>query len=242
MCTVTYLPTREGCYLTSNRDEQPKRKIALPPAIYAGPQYSLLYPKDAAAGGSWIAASQNGNAAVLLNGAFNPHIPNPPYSRSRGLVFLDIIGHPTPAAFFTLLNLQGIEPFTLVLFQQGKLYECRWDAVDKHCKALDATEPHIWSSATLYSPAIIQKRQSWFSQWLQQQPIYSAASILAFHQFAGDGDGNNDVLMNRNGLMQTVSITCMHISKQACQMKYADLLNEQQAEAALLFNYRMTAV
>jgi uncharacterized protein with NRDE domain len=240
MCTVTYIPFSTGCFITSNRDEQPNRKAALPPAIYAMPQCHLLYPKDAAAGGSWIAVNDNGNAAVLLNGAFNPHIPSPPYIRSRGLVFLDIIVDAQPASFFTLISLQDIEPFTLVLIQQGVLYECRWDGINKHCKVLDASAPHIWSSATLYTPDTMQKRKTWFTQWLQRQAGYTAESILSFHQFAGDGDCNNDVLMNRNGLMQTVSITSAQIGKQACKMNYADLLSGKLSVAELSFNYSFT--
>ena len=91
MCTVSLIPGRESFFLTSNRDEKKIRRQAIPPAIYQYKGARLLYPRDADADGTWIAINQNGNAAVLLNGAFVKHKPRPPYNRSRGLVLLDII-------------------------------------------------------------------------------------------------------------------------------------------------------
>ncbi|MGL1516781.1 NRDE family protein, partial [Vibrio parahaemolyticus] len=48
------------------------------------------FPKDPDGGGTWIALKENGDVAILLNGAFENHIPAYPYRRSRGLIFLDI--------------------------------------------------------------------------------------------------------------------------------------------------------
>ena len=66
MCTVTYIPTRTGVLLTSNRDERVDRAPALPPATYHSGNQCLTYPKDAQAGGTWIALRDGRCAAVLL--------------------------------------------------------------------------------------------------------------------------------------------------------------------------------
>ena len=84
MCTVTFIPARQRIYLTSNRDEKNWRTDALPPAVYPAGSGQMMYPKDGDAGGTWIAAHDNGNAIVFLNGGMEAHNPQPPYRKSRG--------------------------------------------------------------------------------------------------------------------------------------------------------------
>jgi hypothetical protein len=122
MCTVTFIPTAAGVHLTSNRDEQANRGRALDPAYFYGNGYKLIFPGDPDAGGSWIALKDNGDALVLLNGAFIKHLRKPPYRRSRGLVLLDVIKAEDPGQCFNEMDLEGIEPFTLVLFTKGALW------------------------------------------------------------------------------------------------------------------------
>ncbi|GAB2817578.1 NRDE family protein [Ferruginibacter profundus] len=225
MCTVSFIPTKDKFYLTSNRDEKVLRKAAFPPAIYWGNGSGLVYPKDAEAGGSWISISQNGNAAVLLNGAFTKHISQPPYRLSRGIIFLDIIGAARPCFAFTKINLHHIEPFTMIIFENNSLFECRWDGQQKHCKQLKNNRPYIWSSSTLYEQDVVTKRESWFIQWLNKKPSPTLEDILQFHQFTGDGDSNNDLVMNRDGKMITVSVTGIELEKYSGKMQYIDLKN-----------------
>ncbi len=223
MCTVTFIPVDDRCFITSNRDEKAARQKAIAPAVYADYNAALLYPKDAAANGTWIAMNQLGNAAVLLNGAFVKHEPGPAYRKSRGLVLLGIIASTEPTDWFAEINLFKIEPFTVVILQQGRLYECRWDGVRKYYQQLDEKQPHIWSSATLYPDDVISKRKQWFSKWLAAHPQPSQKDIFSFHQFAGDGDIYNDVLMNRDGHMLTVSITGIEVSSEKGAMHYLDM-------------------
>lgn len=226
MCTVTVIPIGNKIFIASNRDEKQKRKQALPPQKYIYNNAPLYFPKDADAGGTWIALKENSDAAVLLNGAFENHLHQPPYRKSRGLIFLDIISDDNPLKKFTEINLSNIEPFTIIILQGGSLYECRWDAEKHYQKKLDIHQPHIWSSATLYSNQVIQKRSQWFHQWLQQNNPPSQQQIFRFHHFGGDGDTHNDIRMNRNGQMLTVSITCMEISNTHASMIYEDLTDE----------------
>ena len=66
MCTVTYIPTGKGAFLTSNRDERTDRAPAEPPITRYAPA-PLTYPKDTQAGGTWIALKGRCDAAVLLH-------------------------------------------------------------------------------------------------------------------------------------------------------------------------------
>lgn len=227
MCTVTFIPVKDKYFITSNRDEKKLRKEALPPKAYSVGDARIMFPKDTDAGGTWIAMHENGNAVVLLNGGFVKHVPAPPYKKSRGIVLLEIISDAKPFAQFQQTPLSGIEPFTLVLFDNDNLYECRWDGNEKHAKHLDKTKPHMWSSVTLYDTAVIQKRQHWFREWLLQNPFPSMEEIFHFHLFAGDGDHHNDLRMNRDGIMLTLSATGIEINNEKGIMHYHDLQNNK---------------
>ncbi len=236
MCTVTFIPTERGFFLTSNRDEKTTRKLAIKPMAYDHNGVKLVYPKDATAGGTWIAVAQNGHTAVLLNGAFKNHIPTPPYSKSRGVIFTEIISNENPYLHFTQIDLDIIEPFTIILFSKNHLYECRWDGNTKHHKKLSKQVPQIWSSTTLYHDEATKKREQWFADWQKKNIQPSQNDILNFHQFTGDGDVQNDLLMNRNNSLLTVSITCIEYCNEKAIITYADLINKHQSLTPVLFS------
>ena len=224
MCTVTFIPTARGVYLTSNRDEHTTRGRASSPEHFYGKGYQLLFPKDPDAGGSWIALKDNGDAVVLLNGAFIKHLRQPPYRRSRGLVLLDVIEAHDPEQRFHEIDLEGIEPFTLILFVKGSLWECRWDGFQKHHLPLNTGKAYIWSSVTLYDDWEAQERKQWFSDWLDQRHNQvNSEEILRFHQHAGGGDVGNNLVMKRKNKISTVSITSIFIAADQLQMRYKDL-------------------
>lgn len=235
MCTVTVIPFNNKLFITSNRDERSLRKDAIEPVTYLHGDSKLTYPKDADAGGSWIAVNHIGNAAVLLNGAFEKHISKPPYRKSRGLIFIDIIKNISPVNAFAKIDLDNIECFTIIIFENNDLFECRWDGKKKYCRKLENNKPHIWSSATLYPEHIVKKREKWFSEWLHQNQFIAWDDIIAFHKFGGDGDVKNDFKMNRDGLMYTVSITSIAIDNNKALMHYADLKNNKISAATVKF-------
>ena len=68
MCTVTIIPVDQGGFrLVSNRDELRTRPHAQPPSLQRTPGGGEgLWPVDAGAGGTWIAATRAGLALTLL--------------------------------------------------------------------------------------------------------------------------------------------------------------------------------
>ncbi len=235
MCTVTYLPSATGCFITSSRDENAARPKAIAPAVYRQGDLHLVYPRDAEANGSWIGCNSHCAAAVLLNGAFEKHQPSPPYRKSRGLVFLDIIRHSEPEFCFLGMDLNQVEPFTLVLFINGFLYEARWDGDRKHFQQLDAALPHIWSSVTLYDAPMEQERRAWFNRWLTETPAPGLPEVYNFHRNAGNGNSAYSIFMNRNDQLLTVSITCLAIGTAGANMHYFETGNEAVAVQELAF-------
>lgn len=236
MCTVTFLPVGNTIYLTSNRDEAVTRKTAGIPQIVPFSSGNMLFPKDSQAGGTWVATHENGNAMVLLNGAFIKHHHNPPYRKSRGVIFLEVFNHNSPTEAFKHIDLIGIEPFTLVIWQGKQLWECRWDQTTKHITQKPANEPQIWSSATLYDEPVRTKREIWFYLWLNQHTTITAEGIREFHEFGGEGDSAIDLRMNRNGMLLTVSTTGIAINNTKATMHYKDIQNDVTTVAELHLN------
>lgn len=235
MCTVTFLPAKDSFFITSNRDEKKLRGKAFFPKVYDLKDRKIMFPKDADAGGTWIAAHENGNVIVLLNGGFTKHDYEPPYRKSRGTILLDIISCNNSYNAFDKIDLVKIEPFTVVIFSLNQLYECRWDGKQKHTKELDKTLPHIWSSVTLYDADVVAKREQWFNEWLKNNWHFNLSNIIQFHLFAGDGDSNNDLKMNRNNNMLTVSVTSIEITNTKAVMYYKDLQDNLEQKQELSF-------
>jgi hypothetical protein len=190
----------------------------------------VFFPQDPQAGGTWIATSENNFTLCLLNGAFEKHERKMNYRHSRGKVLLDFFEYNDVAAFANNYNLQDIEPFTLIIVNSNSglwLDELRWDATTLHHTVIDITAPHIWSSATLYTPAVIAQRKEWFSKWIIQHKDYQQEEILKFHEFGGDGDTQNNLVMNRADKVRTLSITGIKKDSWNYTMNYRDLLKPQ---------------
>jgi hypothetical protein len=235
MCTVTFIPSGNHFFFTSNRDERAERPIAAFPEQHEIGGQHLLFPTDPQGGGSWIVAHESGNIAALLNGATNAHKPEPPYRKSRGLILLDIISDNTPIKAFEDLDFDRIEPFTVILFTDGNLYSCKWDGNSKRIESLNSFEPQIWSSVTLYGPDIIHIREKWFTDWLTENPNPSAKDIIHFHLKGGDGDPVNDLHMNRGNSLFTNSISCIRHSAESAAFRYMDLRSGITADSFLSF-------
>jgi hypothetical protein len=237
MCTVTFIPTKDQLFLTSNRDERWWRPSAFPPRLTAIANYHMLFPVDTKGNGTWICLCSNGNAGVLLNGAFTPHIRKDKYRMSRGLALLDIMNSDHPIWNFFTLSLDDIEPFTLILWQDNKLYECRWDEhSNRHCRLLTCYRPYIWSSTTLYDAVAQSKREGWFKKWLLYHPIPTQEEVLNFHRFTGSANKQDGLCMNRGGKVFTVSITSIAITPKGGTMKYIDLQSFSESSSEIYFH------
>lgn len=222
MCTVTYVPTREGCIITSNRDEKITRERALPPTEYFIEGKKITFPKDPKAGGTWIAHSET-KIVVLLNGAQEKHIPKSNYRKSRGLVVLELISAENSLQYWQSLDLTDIEPFTIVLFENNKLMQLQWNEVEKSEEEKDKNQFHIWSSSTLYSKEIREQRKTWFYNFMQNKSNLSTEDIFHFHQFTESENKDFGLQINRNNVLKTISITQCQVTQNNIEMRYLDL-------------------
>ena len=226
MCTVTYIPTKKGVIITSNRDEATGRSSASPAVTENRDGLKLLYPKDSKAAGTWIAAKNNNEVVVLLNGAFKNHEKKTFYKESRGTVLLNIFNAKLPEQAFEEIDLQEIENFTLILYKSKSLLECRWDGKQKHTIKKDPNVAHIWSSVTLYNPQVSKKREKWFSSWLMEEREIDQQKAIDFHRSTGDGNLADNLVMHRDDGINTVSITSAFITSNGTYFNYQDLKAE----------------
>jgi uncharacterized protein with NRDE domain len=222
MCTVTYIPTTEGCIITSNRDEKITRERALSPQEYQIEGKKIIFPKDPKAGGTWVAHSET-KIIVLLNGAQEKHFPKPKYRKSRGLIVLDLIKAENSLEFWKTIDLNDIEPFTIVVFENNKLVQLQWNEVEKSTTEFDAKEFHIWSSSTLYSKEIRKHRKEWFQDFIKSKNAPTPEEILHFHQFTESQNKEFGLQINRNAVLKTISITQCKVTNDSIQMEYLDL-------------------
>ncbi len=229
MCTVTFVKSSDQIIITSNRDETVKRP-ALEPRPYPVGQKLVYFPKDPRAGGTWFAVSDRGEVIVLLNGASEKHQWKPPYRKSRGLVVLDLMGAASPIESWSSQNLRGIEPFTIVCFASGALFQLRWDGAQKESVALDAMQIHIWSSTTLYPKEVRDRRQKWFDGFMEVRPSASPAEMFRFHRYTQESDPENGLVINRNGFLQTLSITQVVLQNPAVSLTHHDLSADKKSE------------
>ena len=228
MCTVTFLPQKNGYILTSNRDESALRSPQNISSITKNGQ-ELVFPRDKGAGGTWIALSDTNRLVCLLNGAFERHERQLPYRISRGQMVLEFFDYQNANLFFQQYNFDNIEPFTMIIFDKEKLYDFRWDGQQQYMLPLNPQEKHIWSSTTLYEKEVKEKRKIWFAEWIEGRTDFSRAAILKLHKKGGEGNPSIDFMMNRyNYLVQTVSITQIVKTEQEVAMFYHDLITNQK--------------
>lgn len=230
MCTVTYIPLKDGFVLTSSRDEKVHRPT-LKPKAYLHNEALLIYPKDEIANGTWIAASNKNRIACLLNGAFQNHEKKDYYTKSRGQVLIDCFEYNSFEEALENLGLAGVEPFTLLLIDYSNeivFYQLVWDGVRKHIQSKPNHVPQIWSSATLYSQQNRETRKSWFDNWIENHKDNIDFDILNFHTTKHSDIESNEIIMKRENDLQTVSVTQIILNAQYESFSYYDLVDENK--------------
>ena len=224
MCTLTFIPkSLDDFILTSNRDEAPLRET-ITPKKYVVDSVELLFPKDAAAGGTWVGVSDKKRLVCLLNGGFAAHKREESYRLSRGIVVTQLLSAENFKETISNFDFNGIEQFTIILIDwetNAAIYELVWDGIDVHFEE-KPWAPQIWSSSLLYTNEAKILREQWFSEFLFNFLKPSLSEILNFHKTAGNQYGDNALIMDR-GFVKTKSITQISKMKQTIKLRYEEL-------------------
>ncbi len=227
MCTVSFVNANGKIIITSNRDEQTIRPSAIEPKNYLINNKKITFPKDKKAGGTWFAVNENATVLVLLNGAEERHVFKDSWRKSRGIIALELISSESVIAEWENIDLENIEPFTLVLLENTKLYQLRWNETEKSKSELDIYQSYIWSSSTLYPKEIREKRASWFSAFLDTKPSVTEEEMFNFHRYTEEGNSENGLIINRSNFLKTLSITQAVVEKNKVEIHYNDLIAER---------------
>ncbi len=232
MCTVSFISRNNTVYLTSNRDENIARRKAFLPEVQKINDTNILFPKDPHGGGSWFIINENKCVGILLNGAFTKHVSTGVYKRSRGLILLEVMTSFNPYQSLSIMELEDIEPFTLILFQENKLYEYRWDGNKKHMLPLSIESDYIWSSSTLYDLQSKNKRENLFKDFIDNTSIQNGDQIVDFHQ-SNQEDLENGFVMKRNSGVETLSVTQAALNLGTANLVHHDLKEKTINHTAL---------
>lgn len=234
MCTVVFIPGGDRCFFASLRDESPTRPRSSKPGIRKVSGTEILSPVDAMAGGSWLGVNENGHTIVLLNGGFSNHERRGSYRKSRGLIVTELLSKSSPVASWNLMAMDNIEPYTLVVFESGNLFQLVWDGEEKHATQLNKNLPYIWSSTTLYDHRARKQRGELFQQWIATNTPVSGQQLLCF--FTSFKDGVNGFLINRDEQIRTLSFTFIELKiNEWATMQYIDLLEHEDYHSNISF-------
>ena len=234
MCTVSFVNSEGRIFITSNRDENIIRPSAIPPKNYTVKGKNVIFPKDPKAGGTWYIVDEEGTVLVLLNGAEEKHERQSSYRKSRGLIVLELMSENSPKDFWEQIDLENIEPFTLVLFQNNQLFQLRWNGTNKEKLVLDPNEKHIWSSSTLYSVSVRKERADLFYAFLENKGLLSETDMYQFHRYADQENTENGLVINRNGETKTLSITQSIIEKNKVSILHYDLITNEDFSTSFI--------
>jgi uncharacterized protein with NRDE domain len=228
MCTVSFVYANDSFILTSNRDENVTRPSAIEPRMYQTETKKIIYPKDAKAGGTWFVVDEFGNVIILLNGGKTKHIVKEKYRLSRGLIVLELMFSNAIFSTWKTIDLTDIEPFTLVVLENKQLVQLQWNGEEKCTDNLHINQTYIWSSSTLYTTKIQQKREEWFYQYLKQNEEISAEKMKIFHKNTEPKDAKNGLIINRDNLYKTLSVTQTVISENSVFVNHSDLIQNKE--------------
>ncbi|HMQ77370.1 MAG TPA: NRDE family protein [Flavobacteriales bacterium] len=229
MCTVSYSPLRGGGHvITSNRDERTARH-GRPAGPWMHEGAVLLAPKDALTGTTWIAASSLGRTVCLLNGAEGTmHFAEQP-ARSRGTVLLEMASALDALVPLVQSELTDMHPFTLISAEHHTLWMLRWDGRDRCVCTLDTERPQVWSSPTLYDESVRAERDAHFDRMVKRTSWPTPDDVWEFHNRPHLSDGEQAVVMEREGDLRTVSITQAIMEPSGLvTMRYLDLITGEE--------------
>jgi hypothetical protein len=234
MCTVTVVPGNDEMIFTFNRDEHIGRTTAYFNQVKNVGHKNIYFTKDSKAGGSWFAVDDKGTIAMLFNGAFTPHTKKESYTKSRGLILLELISDKESLLFFEKYNLEGVEPFSIILYHHKLLFRLVWNGTAKTIISLEKEKSHIFSSVTLYNDQVQQNRKQWLEFFISQKEVISAADMFSFHQNTQKEDAENGLIINRNSITCTMSISQAVINQQSSiALKHFNIFTKEIIEHSI---------
>ncbi len=206
MCTVTVIPTPAGPRLVHSRDEQRTRAPAIAPAWRDLPSgRRAVWPTDPDAGGTWIAARDDGAVLGILNYNIPPN-GRPEPVHSRGMVIPALIDAGDAARAMERLadrDLVATAPFRLVAVDpDGHALLAAWDGLT--LAPIEVLRPPFCLASSGLGDDRVRPRLPLFERLVVPDPTPKVQD--AYHRHRWDERPEISVLMSRRDA-RTVSIT-----------------------------------
>lgn len=211
MCTVVFIPYNGKYFIASLRDEHPDRSIAKLPILSQSKSNKYISPIDPQGGGTWVGINNTGSVIVLLNGGFINHLKKEFYKKSRGQIVIELLSVNHPVKLWNEIELENIEPFTLIVWSESTLMQLVWDGEKKYKTQVNANKAQIWSSSTLYNEHEKFDRKKKYEEWINSSDDISRSFLLDF--FEKGNDENESVFIRNSPEIKTLSYTCIEITK-----------------------------
>ena len=168
------------------------------------------------------------NVIIQLNGGKTKHIAKEKYRLSRGVIVLELMASNAIVSTWKTIDLTDIEPFTLLVLENKQPFQLQWSGEEKSIIELDVNQTYIWSSSTLYSPDIQKQRAEWFEQYMNEIKEISAEKMKIFHKNTEPKDAKNGLIINRDNLYKTLSVTQVVISGNSILVNHSDLIQDEE--------------
>jgi len=223
MCTLTFVPTKDGFVVGMNRDEKRVRRSALHPKRFEFPSTAALYPHESS-GGSWIACNNHGTCLALLNRNVDSPI-SAKNARSRGVLIPDLIGESDlrdTRTRYAQLDLTEILPFRLVgVFpKESVVTEWRWDGLRREELNFEWRKRH-WFSSSLSDALAERGRGRTCEKATSSLPMSGVSWVRGLHESHDPIPGPFSICVHREDAA-TVSYTEVHCTEEAISMSYRD--------------------
>ena len=222
MCTLTFVPTKDGYVAGMNRDEKLIRPHALPPERFDFPGATAVFPREHS-GGTWIGCNSHGNLLALLN--WNDVVP--PFGgatlRSRGLLIRELIGGDDlgdTRARYAQLDLSGFLPFRLIgaFLGESLIREWRWDGLCRQEFQFAWAKRH-WFSSSVSDALAWRERGQRCENAERDRSMVSVSWVRNLHQSHDPVPGPFSICVHRKDAA-TVSYTEVRCSGEGLSMSY----------------------
>jgi len=251
VCTVSIIETPSGYRMAHSRDEQRSRRPGEPPAVRINGGVRVVSPRDPDAGGTWLAAREDGLTLAIMN--VNPGGGAPRGERSRGLIVRDLAESipseprgPDIAGAVGAIEPSLYSPFRLVAVWLGvdtqdpvRAAAWAWRGA-RGLEREDADLPACWATSGL-GDSVVRARLPLFDEMVAPDP--TPASQDAFHRHRWPDRGPESVLMSRPDA-RTVSISTVETARAetgtsagpaSVRMTYTEIPEEGRPDGAADF-------
>ncbi len=219
MCTLSFLPATGGYIVAMNRDELLTRGAAEPPAVHDYGVVRAIFPTDVE-GGTWIAATDQGDTWALLNRNGGRRSPR---NVSRGQLILGAIAVFDPAsinAFMSEVGLFNFLPFRLVgiSLARREVHEWTWDGLELKDLSHGWRANH-WFSSGISDLKATQSRGSLVEAAWTEPGAGSPEWLRRTHRSHLPAPGAFSICVHRDDAA-TVSYTEIEVAASEVQMRY----------------------